>query len=211
MSTQAEASTEAAPPPKYKRRLRNYLIDVGLQVRYTVFIIAVAVFLTAVLGFQIYEATRDTSRIIAMTAMLDPVSARELESQFRASDRTVLASILGFGALLVVSISAAGIWITHKVAGPLYSIGLLLSAVRDNRLSPDVRQLRKGDELQHFHASFREMYEALRARAASDARLLGDAIAILEAGPRSPAVDRTLAELHDLRRQKEESLHPPAR
>jgi hypothetical protein len=36
--------TKSERIPQHKRKLRNYLLDIGLQLRYTVFIIAVAVF-----------------------------------------------------------------------------------------------------------------------------------------------------------------------
>src|SRR5262245_34776351 len=115
MST-SETAASGTTPPRYRRRMRNYLIDVGLQIRYTAFIIMVAVFLTAALGYKIYEATQDTSKIIWMTGLVDPASAGELQDQFRSNDRVVLFGIVGFGLLLVLSIAGAGIWITHKVA-----------------------------------------------------------------------------------------------
>jgi len=39
-------------PPKYRRKMRNYLLDVGLQIRYTMTIVIVAVFLTGGLGYK---------------------------------------------------------------------------------------------------------------------------------------------------------------
>ncbi len=191
----------------HKRKIRNYLLDVGLQMRYTAYMIAVAVLLTAALGFKIYEATRDTSKVIFMTGLVDPSITQELESQFRANDRVVLFGIAGFGLLLVVSIFGIGIWITHKVAGPLFNIAMACMRVRDNKLPPTLRNLRKGDELQAFYTSFREMYDAIRARTSSDAQVLGTAIAALEAQEtKPPKIQEVLAELRDLRRQKEESL-----
>src|SRR3954469_22426012 len=156
--------TSGGTPLRYKRKLRNYLLDAGLQVRYTAFIIAVAIFLTAVLGYQIFQAIQDTSKVIMMTGLIEPTQAADLRAQFRANDFKVLYGIVGFGVLLILSISAAGIWITHKVAGPLYSISVICGRVRDNKLSPSLRQLRRGDELQDFYNSFRDMYEALRTR-----------------------------------------------
>jgi len=195
---------------QYKRKLRNYLLDVGLQVRYTAFIAIIAIFLTWVLGWKIYEATQDTSKVIFMTGMVDPTITSELQAQFRANDRIVLFGIVGFGVLLVMSIFGAGIWITHKVAGPLYSIGMACTRVRDNKLGPALRNLRKGDELQEFHSNFREMYEALRSRTSSDIQALTNAITVLESttGDGNARVQETLTELRELRRQKEQSLEP---
>jgi hypothetical protein len=202
-------ATSGGTPLRHKRRLRNYLLDAGLQVRYTAFIIAVAIFLTAVLGYKIYEATRDTSKVIFMTGLVEPTITNELQAQFRANDRIVLFGIVGFGVLLIMSIFAAGIWITHKVAGPLFSISVICGRVRDNKLSPSLRQLRRGDELQEFYSSFREMYEALRTRVNTDVQVLGNAITVLEAAsPKSPQLQEALTELRELRRQKEQSLDP---
>jgi hypothetical protein len=202
-------ATSGGVPLRHKRRLRNYLLDAGLQVRYTAFIIAVAIFLTAVLGYKIYEATRDTSKVIFMTGLVEPTITSELQAQFRANDRIVLFGIVGFGVLLIMSIFAAGIWITHKVAGPLYSISVICGRVRDNKLSPSLRQLRRGDELQDFYNSFRDMYEALRTRVNTDVQVLSSAITALEGtSARSPQLQQILGDLRELRRQKEQSLDP---
>jgi hypothetical protein len=192
-----------------KRKLRNYLLDVGLQLRFTVFIIAIAVFLTAFLGYRIYVATQETTRIVTLTASVDPASEHELRAQFQANDRVVLWAIVGFGTILVVTVTAAGIWMTHKIAGPLHNIGLAFARVRDNRLPPNLGKLRKGDELHAFHASFREMYEAIRVRVLSDRDALAKAIAAIEAQPsRTADLDSVLAELRVLQRDKVESLSP---
>ena len=192
-----------------KRKLRNYLLDVGLQLRFTVFILVIAVFLTAFLGYRIYVATQETTRIVTMTAAVDPASEQELRAQFLANDRVVLWGIVGFGAILLVTVTAAGIWLTHKIAGPLHNIGLAFARVRDNRLPPDLRTLRKRDELHAFHASFREMYEAIRARVLSDRDALEKAIAAIEAQPaRTAALESVLVELRMLQRDKVESLSP---
>jgi nitrogen fixation/metabolism regulation signal transduction histidine kinase len=201
-------SEAAAARPAYKRKVRNYLLDVGLQLRYTATIVVVAIFLTAGLGYKMYQATREISRIILFTGLADPATAQELQAQFANSDRVVLWGIIGFGFVLILSISAVGILITHKVVGPLYKISSLFTRVRDNRLGTAPPGLRKGDELQDFYSSFREMHQALRDRVVEDVRVLGDAIASIEASAdaRTPAVQRALNELHELRKRKEESL-----
>ncbi|MEP6653995.1 MAG: hypothetical protein ABJA82_11580 [Myxococcales bacterium] len=190
--------------PKYRRKMRNYLLDVGLQVRYTMTIVIVAVFLTAGLGYKMYQATRDISKVIELSGMADPAVAGELQGQFAASDRWVLWGIIGFGIVLVISISAVGILITHKVAGPLFKITSFFARVRENRLGAVPTSLRKGDELQEFYGSFRDMHLALRAKVAEDVRLLGDAVAALETG--GPAAQKALEDLRQLKRHKEESL-----
>jgi hypothetical protein len=204
-------SEAAAARPAYKRKMRNYLLDVGLQLRYTATIVVVAIFLTAGLGFKMYQATREISRIILFTGLADPATAQELQTQFANSDRVVLWGIIGFGIVLVLSISAVGILITHKVVGPLYKISSLFARVRDNRMMPAPSGLRKGDELQEFYSSFREMHEAVRERVIADVKAVGSAVAAIEGSgvAGTPAVQRALDELRQLKERKEESLEAP--
>jgi hypothetical protein len=193
--------------PAHKRKLRNFILDAGLQLRYTVFILAVAVFLTAFLGYRIYVATQETTRIVTMTAAVDPTVAQELQAQFRANDRVVLWSIVGFGVVLVLAVTAAGIWMTHKIAGPVYNIGSALGRIRDNKLPAHQGKLRKGDQLQAFHAAFCEMYEAVRGRVIRDSEVLEKAITTIAAEPsRSAALEQAAAQLRELQEEKARSL-----
>ncbi len=193
--------------PQHKRKLRNYLLDASLQLRYTVFILAVAVLLTAFLGYRIYLATQESTRIVMMTASVEPTVAQELQSQFRANDRLVLWWISLFGVVLVVTVTAAGIWMTHKIAGPLYKISSALARIRDNKLPAELGRLRRGDQLQAFHAGFREMYDAIRARAIRDNEVLTAAIATIAAEPsRSPALEQVAEQLRQVQQEKARSL-----
>jgi hypothetical protein len=198
----------AAARPAYKRKVKNYLLDVGLQLRYTATIVLVALVLTVILGAKMYIATRDTSKVILWTGLVDQETAAALEGQFANSDKVVLWGIIGFGIVLMVSISAVGILITHKVAGPLYKISSFFGRIRDNKLGTTPAKLRKGDELQGFYLSFREMHQALRGRTEDEVRVLSNALAALEAG--GAGTQRALEELRQLRQRKEDSLEAPA-
>ena len=154
---------------------------------------------------------REISRIILFTGLADPATAQELQGQFANSDRIVLWGIIGFGIVLVLSISAVGILITHKVVGPLYKISSLFARVRDNRMMPAPAGLRKGDELQEFYSGFREMHEAVRERVVEDVKIVGGAVAAIEGSGAAgtPAVQRALDELRQLKKRKEDSLEAP--
>jgi hypothetical protein len=114
--------------------------------------------------------------------------------------------------VLVLSISAVGILITHKVAGPLYKIASYFGRIRDNRMGVTPANLRKGDELQGFYSSFREMHQAVRGRIEDDVRVLGNALSVIEtsADAQSPALQRVIDELRQLRKKKEDSLEASA-
>ena len=132
MTNQNGQSDKPADRPTFsrQRKLRNYLLDVGMQLRYTGFIMAVAILLTGVLGYKVYQATQESSRIVLMTVQADPATGAALQAQFEPNDRIVLYGMAGFGLILVLSIFAAGIWITHKVAGPLHNISMTCGRIR---------------------------------------------------------------------------------
>jgi hypothetical protein len=200
----SEKSADGAP--KYKRRMRNYLLDVGLQVRYTMTIVIVAVAVTAGLGYKMYQATRDISKVIELSGMADPAVGAELRGQFAESDKWVLWGIVGFGVVLVFSVSAVGILITHKVAGPLFRIAGFFSRVRESRMGAIPPPLRKGDELQDFYGSFREMHQALRDGIESDAHELGRALSALGEAGGGAGVEQARTVLRDLQSRKQGSL-----
>jgi hypothetical protein len=71
--------------------------------------------------------------------------------------------------------------------------------------------LRKGDELQAFHAEFRDMYQALRSRILKDNVVLDRAIAAIEGqASRTPELEQSLVEMRTLLAEKTQSLSPPA-
>jgi hypothetical protein len=97
------------------------------------------------------------------------------------------------------------------VVGPLYKISSLFARVRDNRLGAAPAGLRKGDELQEFYSSFREMHQAVRERVVDDVRALGGIVSALETSAEAPtpSVQRALEDLRQIRKQKEDSLELP--
>ena len=68
---------------------------------------------------------------------------------------------------LIAILSAYLVFMTHKVAGPLYKVSMYFDRMADGRLG-NVTALRKGDMLQDFFGNFREMHEAVRKRMQTD-------------------------------------------
>ena len=60
MSTSAQAKPGA--PPKYKRSMRNYLLDARFQLKWTGFIISVALGVSAIMGVFLYKTSSDVTR-----------------------------------------------------------------------------------------------------------------------------------------------------
>ncbi len=77
--------------------------------------------------------------------------------------RILLLTLLGSLSLLVVAIGFAAIFVTHKVAGPIFKMKRHLAEVTSGKLEVPW-PLRKGDELVEFFDAFRDMVIALRER-----------------------------------------------
>jgi hypothetical protein len=197
----AEPAQAAAAPPraKHQRHLRNYLLNRGLQLRFTIVIVAISATLTAGLGWVVMSKAREASRVVEVRAM-DPTDevAQQLVAQFAHNDKVMLAVLIAFGLLLSLVLSAYGIVLTHKIAGPLYKVTLYLDKMRDGKLG-QVYNLRKGDELVEFFEHFKAAHDAIRARTQQDIGLLEKAIT---AAGTSPLGD----ELREARDKKVESL-----
>jgi len=89
--------------------------------------------------------------------------------------RTMLFTLVGALAVMVFVIGVLGIYFTHKVAGPIYKMKLLLNQVADGKLKVNAK-LRKGDELQDFFDVFANMVDNLRARRAAEVAWLDSAL-----------------------------------
>jgi len=173
----------AQQAPRYRRRIRNYLIDRNVQLRFSLAMVALTSALTAVLGFIWYAEMRKASEVVRVNALsvLGNAATRQLEAQLAAQDQTRLLVLVGFGLLLALLITSYGIVMTHKLAGPLFKINRHIDDIEAGRLYK-LWPLRKGDLLQQFFASFKKMHGALRARTEEDMRLLSGLITAIEGG-----------------------------
>src|SRR5882672_7380636 len=188
----------ATSPPQhggYKRSARNYLLDSRFQLKYSGFLVLVAVAISGVMGAVLYETTLavvgESSALVEESKKVSEVSrmnirdlasdSPELLTEFNreadAHDKALseqqarlihgqqlmIESLVGGLALMVVLIGLLGIYFTHKVAGPIYKMKMLLRQVGEGKLVFQGR-LRKGDELQEFFDAFATMVEKLRER-----------------------------------------------
>jgi len=195
---QTAQATAAPTKPAYKRSWKNYLLNLRYQLKYTLTIVGISLVLTGGLGYVVISKAHEASRVVQVRAM-DPTDelAQQLVAQFSRNDRIMMIVLICFGVLLCLVLTAYGIVITHKVAGPLYKVSLHLDKLRDGKLS-QVWPLRKGDELVDFFDHFKTAHDALRARTEEDIKLLDKAIAQAT----GPLAD----ELRAAKAKKEESL-----
>lgn len=83
--------------------------------------------------------------------------------------KAVLAVIL----FLTICNITVGVYLSHKVAGPLYRFVMCTKEVANGNLKIQVN-LRKGDELRELETSFNDMTDRLRSNIRNDRQVLGE-------------------------------------
>jgi hypothetical protein len=220
------AATSPAPEKtgRHQRSAKNYLIDKRFQLKYTGFIVGMALVISIILGAFLVNTSRNVveeSRKVSQIALINSISdnpayadnpellkankdaADEQDRMMMAKQRNMLASILGGLTLLVLFIGLLGIYFTHKVAGPIYKMKLLLRQVGGGKLNFR-GGLRKGDELQDFFEAFAEMTAALKERQAKEIELLESGIeAAKTAGASAESLEKIVTVRDEMKRALE--------
>ncbi len=195
----------------HRRHLRNYLIDKSLQLRYVIVVTLVSAVIAGGLGYLLNRQETYASETIikSMTnsGFMDHDLVQQVKESLHAQDRSQLTIMLIMGVGLMVVLSGYLVLMTHKVAGPLYKIGLYFDRMRDGKL-PKVWPLRKGDQLVDFFEQFRAMDEALRLRTEKEIAALERFVTEAEkAGlPQAGALGHRVDEVRALIKEKQASL-----
>ena len=150
----------------YRRSYRNYLIKRRFQLKWTVTILAVATGVFATLGSYIYwmEQTASEQIINGLNQMgYAPEEIALMGELMTESDSSTMWILLGLGVALTGALAGLGVLLTHRVAGPVYALGLFMDQVRDGSYK-QVRGFRKGDEFQELADGFQAMLASLREK-----------------------------------------------
>jgi hypothetical protein len=143
---------------------------------------------------------------VARDACLADVAAQRDSVQGRKSLITLVMLISG--VVLLLGLGIYGIKTTHRVAGPLFKVGLYLKKL-ENNIYDTVYNLRKGDQLVEFYDHFKDAHAGVTAMQKDDRDRLKDAIKLAkEAGlaEKSEELAASIAELERLLVEKEESI-----
>ena len=221
-------TTAAAPTAektgRHQRSVKNYLLDKRFQLKYTAFIVGVALVISVILGAflvrtssEVVEESKKVSQVATKNITDDPIyadnpellksfkdAADEQDRTMAAKQRNTLFGIMGGLALLVALIGLLGIYTTHKVAGPVHKMKLLLNQVGQGKLNSR-GGLRKGDELVHFFEAFQSMVESLKRRQSAEIEQLEAGIAAAKAsGASEESLEKILAVRDEMKRALEE-------
>lgn len=158
-----------------RRRIRNYLIDSSLQLRFASYLVAVACALSLGLGFLLWTAYRESSRLVALG---DPRVDDALASMLAQEDRQRMVWLTVALVVVVACLLVFAVVVTHRVAGPAVALARTCRKVADGDLSRP-RPLRRRDLLVDLADEVALMIEALRDREGMESAVLNDVAANL--------------------------------
>lgn len=153
-------------PKKKKRRKRIYLVNRDFQFRYT----GAAV----VVGLM--------STLLTIVILLYPLYQFEILRIPRFLPVPILLVMALAACVNIVLVALMGIFVTHKMAGPMYSMVRQFRRVEAGNLRSRMG-LRQDDELRYLVRNFNAMLDALQAQSAEDCRQLEAVLASLDTGP----------------------------
>src|SRR5512138_2622617 len=193
---QAPATPTGSAPPavdaqgRPKRYVRNYLLDTGLQLRLASYLLAVAVALSIGLGWLLWSAYRETSRVIALGG---PDVGDSIAKALASEDRWRMFLIAVALSAVLLALLLASVVITHRIAGPAFVIARTARQVADGNLARP-RPLRSHDLLVDLADDVAGMVDALRDREERERDAVVRAAATLRDSTAAPAARATAAE-----------------
>ncbi len=170
-----------------RRKLRNFMLDPGLQLRFGGYLVAVASGLSLALGWQLWRAYSEASKLVGLG---DPRSDEVVATMLRADDRARMLWTGGILAAVVACLLGLAVVVTHRIAGPALVIARACRSVAGGSLARP-RPLRSGDLLVGLAEEMGAMVDALRAREEEERELIAQAA---EAMARSPEQARAILE-----------------
>ncbi|MFQ5462457.1 MAG: hypothetical protein ACE5E5_07500 [Phycisphaerae bacterium] len=180
---------------KPARRRRNYLVNPMFQLRFAL-MLALGGFLTAsCMGMLMFGFLHQQAR----ARVIDPLSP-----SLWSSGSLIVFFALAFSAVIAVALVIWGIFVSHRISGPLFFLGKNLRLLGAGKF-PVRRSLRKKDEFKDLFELFFKTCDDLKSRKESELatveKLLGDVKVVRTDSPKT--IEATLkgvvADLQSLR------------
>lgn len=130
-------------------RRRRYIIMPKFQFKYLAIVI-ILVFIIMLVTIYIVNLTLRTTPVLENLSEIEVVAVTSL----------VYRTVIYICCVFVIIIAVLGIFVLHRIAGPLYVFDKMFNLVSQGDLTIKVK-LRKGDELKELAESFQRMIDNL--------------------------------------------------
>jgi hypothetical protein len=190
-----------------QRKVRNYLLDTGFQLRITAVVLVACLTIFGVLGYLYQREYRTSQRIdLEITPLLEAASGdlaapedslaaldQELGQELDRRGNRLILVMLGAVALLVLALGSLSIVLTHRAAGPVRAMMNFVQAVKAGDFTAP-RPLRKGDEFAYLHSEMADLAKVLADARTHQQQVVAAALEQLKKGG-PEAATRAAAEL----------------
>jgi hypothetical protein len=192
-----DSSPATAPPHAafHKRRMKNYLINTKLQLRFASWLLAVAAMISVVLGWVLWRSYAETSRLVALSnlALSDGDGADPLAAMFASEDRARMVWLAAALAVVLICLLGFAVVLTHRIAGPAFVIARTCRQIGEGNFERP-RPLRESDMLVELFDDVIDMVDAIRARDQDERDRIAAALARLADPAASPDDRKRVAE-----------------
>ena len=172
---------------RQQRSVRNFLLNPGFQLKYAGLIAICGGIIFGVMAWMFFDKVRENSELLSVEAVAveravipaalntDSPFEAELASRLAHEDAPMRWTLLGFCVLLVGLLFIVGIFVTHRIVGPLHVVENTIQRVIERR-PVGARRLRQGDEFAPLFHRVNELVETIQVERANDADVLAKAI-----------------------------------
>jgi hypothetical protein len=131
------------------------VINNTFQWKYTLLVVGLGVGVSSVMGGLLLQAHNANTELL----VLEPA----LQHEVMKGDQLFMIYLVGGVIFLGLVLLLWGLIVTHRISGPLFIVGRYLSTLGSGKY-PDLRPLRKKDELKEFFRVFEDGLNGLRDR-----------------------------------------------
>jgi methyl-accepting chemotaxis protein len=154
----------------YKRKI--YIINKDLQLKYLFTIISMIFISVAAVSFITFYVIWDN---VIREFFFIPEAAKKLGDIFTKTSEIAFAGTI----VVLVIFGVAGIFLSHRVAGPLYRVERVAEEISKGNLDVSVR-FRKSDELRTLADSLNRMITGIKGIVMEDKHIIGNLSAVSE-------------------------------
>jgi len=146
-------------------RRRQYIINQDFQFRYMGLLIGITciICLVFVLAAK-YYINLNLDSLLESGMISSPVIAQLIDIEKKFLNKNLLTIFL----VLVSILTIVGIFITHRIAGPIFALERRMKEITKFGIEDKKFQIRKGDEFRELVETFNEMIESLEKRYKKD-------------------------------------------
>ena len=140
-------------------RRRQYLINQDFQFRYIGLLVGIAsIFCLVFVAAAKYYINANLDPIIESGLVSSPVINELVQLEKSFLNKNLLTVFL----ILIGGLTIVGIFITHRIAGPIYALERKMKQIIQEGIGSGHLQIRKTDEFQELVETFNEMIHSLQ-------------------------------------------------